>query len=54
MLRIIKIVAALAALVFGFIWLLSTISTGFSAPDWVPATCGFAAGVYVVIDALVG
>lgn len=54
MLRLIKFGAAIATLLFGAIWLLSTIGAGFGAPGWVPAACGFSAGVYVVIDVFHG
>lgn len=51
MVRLIKIVAAIVALVFGFLWLMTSIASGFSIPDWVPATGLFAAGVYCTMDA---
>lgn len=54
MLRLVKIGAALGALLFGFIWLLTQVTSGWSAPGWVPAACGFSAGVYCVIDVFTG
>jgi len=51
MVRIVKIAAALAVLLFGFLWLMTAIASGFSVPAWVPASGLFAAGVYCTMDA---
>lgn len=50
MVRLIKIAAALVALLFGFLWLMTAIASGFSVPVWVPASGLFAAGVYCTLD----
>jgi glycerate-2-kinase len=51
MVKLVKIVAALVALLFGFLWLMTAIASGFTVPVWVPATGLFAAGVYCTMDA---
>jgi hypothetical protein len=46
---LLKKAAALAALVFALIWLLSVAGTGFSAPDWIGPAGLFCAAVAVVL-----
>ena len=35
---LIRWVLIIAALVFGALWFLATVASGFSIPDWVPPT----------------
>lgn len=35
---LIRWILIIAALVFGSLWFMSVIATGFSIPDWVPPT----------------
>lgn len=50
MVDLIKKILAIAGLVFGLFWLLATLASGFSAPDWVaPLGLSCTAGAVVLM-----
>jgi hypothetical protein len=54
MLGIVEIVAVIAGLLLSFVWLVSEVASGWSAPGWVPAASVFSLAVAATITLVAG